>query len=111
MVASIGLTDFSRFKSTNVFQTTTNENYYGIWKVPPSLDKELLINNSSKYVITEKDIGRLDLLAYRYFGDERLHWVIALANGYIDPIDEMEIGAVMLIPSRDIVQNFILERV
>jgi nucleoid-associated protein YgaU len=42
---------------------------------------------------------RLDLLAYRYFGDPQRFWLIADANGAVNPEDLLEPGREILIPA------------
>jgi nucleoid-associated protein YgaU len=42
---------------------------------------------------------RLDLLAYRYFGDPLRFWLIADANDEVDPEDLLEPGRQIQIPS------------
>jgi nucleoid-associated protein YgaU len=41
---------------------------------------------------------RLDLLAYRFYGDAERFWLIADANGAMDPEDLLEPGRSILIP-------------
>lgn len=67
------------------------------WDVPnfPTIvpqDDDLL------HTITDLDLGRLDLLAYDYYRDEELWWVIMLANGK-DNINHFRIGEQITIPS------------
>ena len=42
--------------------------------------------------------GRLDLVAYRTYKNPRLYWVIAQANGIINPIEEAVVGLILRIP-------------
>jgi len=44
---------------------------------------------------------RPDLIAYTYYGNEQLYWVIAYANGLVDPFAETYIGRRLRIPDRE----------
>lgn len=47
--------------------------------------------------VTDADRKRIDLIAYKYYGDVRLWWVIAEANGIGNPL-ELQPGAMLRIP-------------
>ncbi len=49
------------------------------------------------YVVSDGD--RLDVLAYRFYGDAVLWWVIAAANEFQLPVSEMFSGRTLRIPS------------
>ena len=57
----------------------------------------ILLNNNDKFVRT-KDGDRLDTMAYRFYKDTSLWWIIAKANGIRGKI-ALEIGKVIRIPS------------
>lgn len=50
------------------------------------------------HVVDQKEINRLDLIAFRYYNDATLWWAIALANNFIDPFIINE-GELLRIPS------------
>lgn len=50
---------------------------------------------------------RLDLVSYRFYGNPRLWWVIALANGIYDPYSVVA-GTELRIPSIDSISSFFL---
>ena len=50
---------------------------------------------------------RMDSLAYKYYGNPRLWWVIAEANGMEDPESELYVGRKLRIPN----QKYVLENV
>lgn len=56
---------------------------------------------------TVADGDRIDLIAHRYLGDARLWWIIADYNDLFFPL-ELEIGAVLRIPSPEHLQMRIL---
>ena len=49
-----------------------------------------------------------DLIAYSFYGDERLFWVICLANRIMDPFTELPIGTKICIPNFNAVKEFVL---
>jgi len=53
------------------------------------------------YVLSTADAGRLYNVAYGFYKDERLWWIIALANSIRNPFDETELaaGRMILIPT------------
>ena len=57
----------------------------------------ILLNNNDKFIRT-KDGDRLDTMAYRFYKDTSLWWIIAKANG-IRGKTALEIGKVIRIPS------------
>jgi len=57
------------------------------------------------HVVQEAD--RIDLLAYRYLDDPTLWWVICDYNDIFFPLD-LELGAVLRIPSMDYLQMRVL---
>jgi len=62
---------------------------------------DLLIRSNStdiEYKVEAKDEYRPDLLAYKFYGDPRLAWVILDANDLRD-IFELKAGMVIVVPS------------
>jgi len=54
-----------------------------------------------RYVVENKYEGRLDLLAYAFYGDPKLWWLIGQYNNILDPITEIIPGTVLIIPIKD----------
>lgn len=69
---------------------------------------QLLPQTSDTYFqIDQEHMGRLDLLAYKQYGDPDLWWVIALANGInLIPTDVI-LGMTVRIPPKSYVDAFI----
>jgi hypothetical protein len=57
--------------------------------------------------VTDDDAKRIDLLAWRFYGDPALWWVIAEANAVLNPLD-LEAGRVLRIPALETIQMRIL---
>lgn len=49
------------------------------------------------HTVTEGD--RLDTLAFKYYGDPVLWWVLAVANEFPNPQTDLNVGDVIRIPS------------
>ena len=66
----------------------------------------ILLNNNDKFIRT-KDGDRLDTMAYRFYKDTSLWWIIAKANG-IRGKTALEIGKIIRIPSdiTNIIEEF-----
>ncbi len=63
--------------------------------------EDLFINTDifSTYVVKASDKNRLDLIAYKFYGDASLYWVIAKFNDIIDPFI-VERGTELQIPTK-----------
>lgn len=65
--------------------------------------------NDSLYTIVTGD--RIDNLAYKYYNDPRLWWIIAKANNLIDIPVQFGIGDEILIPDPNYILNNYLTKV
>lgn len=63
-----------------------------------------------RYVVENKYEGRIDLLAYAFYDDPKLWWIIAQYNNILDPITEIVPGTVLIIPTKDRVMTEFLTR-
>lgn len=61
-------------------------------------------------VLNDTDVAAPDALAYRYYKDSSLWWVIAAFNGVVDPYEEWAVGVTMRVPALDEVLAY-LQRV
>lgn len=58
------------------------------------------VSSSDMYhEVKSNEVNRLDILAHKYYQNPLLWWVIAQANDIYDPIEPMEIGVILRIPS------------
>ena len=64
-----------RYKNTNVNETKEGFRAYSTTYYP-----NIPISDSDSFIISRQN-ERLDLLAFDYYGDRKLWWVIAKANG------------------------------
>jgi len=94
----------SRYKDTYIYKNDDGKFYYGIWKVPKIEQQPDDISHTIKYGETL----RLENLAYTYYNNKLLYWVIATANNIIDPFTELEENQVIRIPNLSYVYSKIL---
>lgn len=64
----------NRYADTKLYKTAAGITYQGVTRYP-----EIPYSENDIYVITT-DGDRLDNLAYEYYGDATLYWVISTAN-------------------------------
>ena len=67
----------NRYADIQTYRTSTGIRYQGVTRYP-----EIPNSENDVYVITT-DGDRLDNLAYQFYGDSTLYWVIAAANPQI----------------------------
>jgi len=104
-MATITLSSGSRYKDTGVYDSVWGPRF-ALFEAPPeflgSIDAQL-------HEVQANEVGMLDILAVTYYGhgQEYLWWVIALANGIIDPDTETYVGQKLVIPSRALALSFV----
>lgn len=64
-----------------------------------TLDLPEIVEQPDDLVHQVTDIDRMDLLAYQYYQDPRLWWVIAVANGMEDIPTHFNVGDQLRIPA------------
>jgi hypothetical protein len=42
-----------------------------------------------RHLVSDTEAYRIDLIAHKYYGDQYLWWVIAVANGIVDPFRDL----------------------
>lgn len=98
----------SRYVNTPIFQdvnsdgTLSNTFFVGTWEfdeVPNSPDDTF-------FTVDAAHVGRLDLIAFRAYGNPRLWWVIAHKNLIFDQ-RSIKTGTVLRIPTRSTVQRIL----
>jgi hypothetical protein len=83
---------------------------YGLWKYPDFQSRpEIPLKEGTyyRYTVTAVDIGRIDLIAWKYYRNVNWWWVIAMVNHIANPLTDLVIGQVLLIPKKDIVTTAI----
>lgn len=69
--------------------------------------RELYTFSSSSVRHTVSSTDTLDTLAYQYYGDTQLWWVILEANPSYAHVFDINVGDVLIIPSREEVINLV----
>lgn len=59
------------------------------------------------HTVTAADDGRPDLIAWRYYRDVKLWWIIAWVNRVLHPINEIRAGIQLIIPSLEHVREYL----
>ena len=83
---------------------------YGLWRVPAITNlPELPLKEGTyaRYTVTETDIGRIDLIAWKHYRNVNWWWVIAYYNSITNPLTDLVIGQVLLIPDKALISSAI----
>lgn len=81
-----------------------------IWEAPQLLARpelDIPVGQYDLYTVTDADIGRIDLLAWRFYRDVTWWWIIARYNGLCNPLTDLVSGAVLKIPRKQFVLEFL----
>ncbi len=100
------LSNLSRYKDTAVFDEA-GALEFGL--AEPAPEFEALPLGARQHRVKQNEVGFLDIIAATYYGVgyETMWWVIAQANGMLDPETEMYAGMSLAIPPRSAVVQFI----
>ena len=71
-----------------------NKQVMGMWVPPPTDDIPY-----EYYQVEIDDVGRLDNVAQKVYGDDNYFWVIAAFNSILDPFNGFIAGQVLKIPN------------
>ncbi len=97
MTNTVRISKESRHRSSYVVEETDGTRYLSTPKPPVFEERE------DDIVHIMKETDRLDLLAYKYYGNAAWWWVIAERNDIIFPLNLPEIGTRIKIPSYEYV--------
>lgn len=71
------------------------------------LNISFAIPAESTFVVTSANIANSPGLAYQIYGDKDYWWVICLYNGILNPIEDLQPGTILQIPSITSVNAFL----
>ncbi len=94
----------SPFTETAVLEDEEEHVFFDIWEPPIEFNPQ---PGDSVHVVTAGETGHLDLIAFDYYGNERLWWIIAKVNKLLYPQNEVVPGLQLVIPSKDFVDNYL----
>jgi LysM repeat protein len=91
-----------RYQNTKIQKLKDGREVYRT-KIYPNVP----LKDSDIYIVTQGG-DRLDTLAYQYYGDQSLWWIIATANNIHDPSFSVEDGTILRVPKNylEVVNNF-----
>ena len=94
----------SPFAQTPVLKDSEGRYFFDIWKPPfeyiPGIGDVI-------HTVTAADETRPDLIAWRYYRNPRLWWIIAHANKLLHPWNEIVAGTKLVIPPKELVQKYL----
>ena len=67
---------------------------YTYWKMPV-----ISLVGATRFTVTSNLLKRIDLIAYRAYGDSRLWWVLALVNHINNPLRDLAAGVTLKVPT------------
>jgi hypothetical protein len=97
----------NRYRATKILvddAVSPGRRRYGIWTIP-----KINIDSHRRHTVTGVDDKRLDVIAYRYYGDPTMWWVLAVFNGIKNQLTDMEVGQVIIVPRQDEVRKAFAE--
>ena len=97
------LSSSSRYNWSVYYIDSKNGDFYGT-RQPLKLRKD---SSDLFHVVTDADSKRIDLIAWKYYRDVNLWWVIAEFNNISNPL-EIPTGTTLRIPSYSRVQMKVL---
>lgn len=71
-----------------------------------NLSKLSLKYATSRYRVTESDLMRPDLISYKTYGNVNYWWVIMVINGVQNPLTDLVVGQMLLIPNENDLYDF-----
>ena len=97
------LPDTSRYNWSVLYVDSKNGDFWGT-RLPVKLREH---ESDSFHVVTDADSKRIDLIAWKYYRDVRLWWVIAEFNNISNPL-EIPAGTTLRIPTYERIQMKVL---
>ena len=100
MARNIRISSLSRFVATPLYQLKDSlgisvDSYgFGVWNRIDIADRA----DDIVHQVQQQELGRLDLVANKYYADPLLWWVIADKNAILDPLTDMTTGQELRIP-------------
>ncbi len=86
----------SWMRSLEMVEVQQGSTLFSYWELPdfPTIEAQ---DDDLAHIVTSTD--RIDALAFRYYKESRLWWVIGLANGWDDCWSSLNEGDEIVIPS------------
>lgn len=111
MTKTLSLALDSRYLDTDLLQVVDvekkvvyNSFVWGVWE-PIVFDDD---PEDRLHIVAEYELGRIDLLADRFYRNVNLWWVIAYKNNLVDPLYDMYVGQVLRVTNPTVVFSRLL---
>jgi hypothetical protein len=104
----------SRYAKTPIFQLRdgagglSNSTILGIWERPIDFTNYQF---GTYHIVSRDEVGRLDLIAHKYYADSTMWWAIADANNMDNFLDDMKAGDELGIPDHQDILNAVTGRI
>jgi hypothetical protein len=93
---TVTVADQSPYVNTNLYRGSDDKLFFGPWH-------RLVLENDITdifHTVGSGEVGALDLIAFNYYGQEGLWWLLADFNSITDQFSEMSVGMVLRIPTK-----------
>ena len=84
--------------------STSGKLHYDMWTPPFKYRPE---KGDTIHTVTSADAGRPDLIAFQYYQNVHLYWLICDFNKILHPINELSPGRKLIIPSKNSVLSYL----
>lgn len=91
----VPISSSSRYRRTRIYKDMDlNQVYFGTWRVPDVTERLA----TTIHVVAPDEIRRLDLVSYRVYKRADLFWAIAIRNGILLPMIDVQVGQSLICP-------------
>lgn len=92
---------YMRHRDSNILMDDNGDTFFETYNF-----HEFKYNTDDSYhEVTSGEEGRLDLIAFQYYGQPQFWWVIAEANDIVLPMRDVFAGLVLRIPSINVIHS------
>jgi hypothetical protein len=94
----------STFVKTEVLMDKDGNPHFDLWEPPFEHRAQ---KGDTIHTVTSADAGRPDLIAYHYYRNVNLYWLICHFNKILHPINELVPGRKLIIPNAKTVSAYL----
>jgi hypothetical protein len=102
--ASVGIQRDSAFIKTDVLIDSEGRVHFDLWVPPFAYTPK---KGDRIHTVTSADAGRPDLIAYAYYKNVALYWLICDYNKILHPLNELTPGRKLIIPDPKYVSSYL----
>jgi len=92
---------------TKFFNTVTVNETEELDYLHNNLSRLTLRYKPSRYRVNATDLMRPDLISYKIYGIVGYWWILMLVNGVQNPLEDLQVGQILIIPNQVDIHNFI----